>query len=155
MSPRPIIAVLPFEHWHYAMLPVRAEQSGDLARMGQLAGQAAELGPAFSAVELNEEGRVTAVLACAGLAETRSASDPSGGYATAWAAFAEKLRPSQWAAITAAIRSVIEGCEYARIDMLVRTDFPAAQRYAEALGFRQDATMYVRSGGAAPAPVED
>lgn len=147
---RRIVAVVPYEHAHYAMLPVRSEQRGELQRMGAAAGAAAELGPAFSAVELDADGHVFAVLACAGLAETRPPDHPLGGYATAWAAFAEGLRPAQWAAITAAIRAVIEGCDYRRIDMLVRSDWPVAQRYAEALGFRREAMMYARRGGAAP-----
>lgn len=149
---RPIFAVVTFEPWHYARLPVRAEQSGELQRMGQLAGHAAQLGPAFSAVELDGEGQVAAVLACAGLAETTPPNDPGGGYATAWAAFAEGLRPAQWSAITAAVRAVIEGADYARIDMIVRADWAAARRYAEALGFALCGMIYARRGGsAAPA----
>lgn len=142
-------SIIPFEPEHYARLPVRAEQSGDLRRFGQVAGRAADLGPAFSAIEQDEQGHVLAVLACAGLAETLPPSDPSGGYATAWAAFADDLRPAQWAAITMAIRSVLEGCDYRRVDMIVRADFPAAQRYAKALGFEEDAKIFARTGGAA------
>lgn len=144
---RRIISIVPFELEHYARLPVRAEQRDDLRAMGQLAGQAAELGPAFSAVEVDEQGEITAVLACGGLAETFPPSHPSGGYATAWAAFADGLRAAQWSPITAAVRAVIEGAGYARIDMIVRSDFPAARRFAEALGFSLDRMIYARSGG--------
>jgi hypothetical protein len=147
---RSIIKIVPFEGQHYAMLPVRAEQRGELARMGVAAGHAADLGPAFSAVETDEDGEIIAVLACAGLAETVPPDAPSGGYATAWAAFAEGMRAAQWSSVTAAIRGVIEGAEYARIDMLVSGDWPAAQRYAEALGFTMDMMVYARRGGAAP-----
>jgi hypothetical protein len=35
------------------------------------------------------------------------------------------------------------------IDMLVAEDFPAAQRYAEALGFKRETTIYARAGGGA------
>jgi hypothetical protein len=149
MGRRPVIAIVPYENEHYARLPVRPEQRGDLAAMCQAAGRAAELGPAFSAVELDDEGKVATVLACAGLAETRPPSDESGGYATAWAAFAEGLRPAQWSALTAAIRGVIEGADYARIDMMVRADFDAGRRYAEALGFTLDKMIFARRGGAA------
>lgn len=138
-----MIAILPFEPWHFAMLPVRSEQQGEPEHMRQAAGGAADLGPAFSVVEQDAAGNVSAVLACAGLAE--NAPD----YATAWAAFAEGLRPAQWSTITHAIRAVIEGAHYARIDMLVRADWPTAQRYAEALGFTRDAMIYARRGGAA------
>jgi hypothetical protein len=143
------IAIVPFEAEHYTRLPVRAEQSGDLSRFGQIAGRAADLGPAFSAIEQDEQGGIVAVLACAGLAETLPPSDPAGGYATAWAAFADGLRPSQWAVITTAIRNVLEGCDYGRVDMIVRADFPAAERYAKALGFKEDAMIFARAGGAA------
>lgn len=148
---RRLIAIVPFEPAHYAMLQVRAEQMSGLELMMRCADRFAELGPAFSAVELDEKGDIAAVLACAGLAESKPPSDPSGGYATAWAGFAEGLRMAQWSPITHAIRAVIEGAEYARIDMLVRGDWPAAQRYAEALGFKFETMIYARAGGAAPA----
>jgi hypothetical protein len=91
--------------------------------MGQRWARPAELGPAFSAVEQDIDGRVTAVLACAGLAETNpTLRDRLGG-------FAGGLRPAQWSALTAAIRAVVEGADYARIDMVVRSDWPAARRY--------------------------
>lgn len=143
-----MIAIVPYEPWHHAMLPVRPEQSRDLSRVGQAAGRAAELGPAFSAVETDDDGRVTAVLACGGLCETRPPSHPEGGYATAWAAFADGLRPAQWSVLTAAVRAIIEGADYARIDMMVSADFPAAKRYAEALGFAPCSMIYARPGGA-------
>jgi hypothetical protein len=133
-----MIAILPYEPWHRAMLPVRSEQADDLVRMGQAADLAAAHGPAFSAVEQDADGNVVAVLACAGLAEN------TAEHATAWAAFAEGLRAAQWTAITHAIRAVIEGAHYRRVDMLVRADWPTAQRYAEALGFSLDGLIYAR-----------
>lgn len=135
------IAIIPFEPLHRAMLPLRKEQSGELERFGQAVNRAADLGPAFSAVEQDGEGRIIAVLACAGLAE----NNPD--YATAWAAFAEDLRAAQWSPIVHAIRAVIEGSHYARVDTCVRADWPVARRFAEALGFKEDFVMYARCGG--------
>jgi hypothetical protein len=133
-----MIAILPYEPWHRAMLPVRPEQAHDLTRMEQAANLAAERGPAFSAVEQDDKGNVTAVLACAGLAEN------SPTHATAWAAFADGLRPAQWSSIVHSIRNVVEGCDYRRVDMLVRADWPTAARFAEALGFTLDGLIYAR-----------
>lgn len=149
MSNRPIVQVIPYAAEHYAMLQVRPEQRGELERVGELAGAAAEHGPAFSAVELDEAGHVARVLAVAGLAELRPAGHPLGGYARAWAAFADGLRAAQWSPITHAIRAVIEGCDYDRIDMLVNMGFAGAVRYAEALGFAPDHALYARAGGGA------
>lgn len=143
----PLVQIVAFEPQHYAMLQVRSEQSGELERMGEAPGLAAELGPAFSAVETDEAGHVVKVLACAGLAEVRPAGHPKGGYARAWGAFGEGLRPAQWSAITHAIRAVIEGCDYARIDVMVSPWFDAARRYAVALGFQIDNLIFARSGG--------
>lgn len=140
---RPIIAIVPYEPIHRAMLPVRPEQRQELERFGEGAGTAAELGPAFSAVEQDAEGRITAVLACAGLAEK------SRDYAIAWAAFADGLRAAQWSPITRAIRGVLDGADYKRIDILVRNDWPSAQRFADALGFVPEFTVYTRQGGEA------
>lgn len=147
---RRAIDIVPYEPVHRAMLPVRPEQRYDLDRLGQTLGRAAELGPAFSAVERDENGEIVAVLACAGLAETRAPDHPLGGYATAWAAFAEGLRAAQWSVITAAVRAIIENAGYARLDTMVANDFPAAHRYAEALGFKPELTIYART----LAPVE-
>lgn len=138
---RAVVAIVPYEPLHRAMLPVRREQAHDLEPFGQALGRAAELGPAFSAVELDEQGNVAAVLACAGLAE----NNPN--YATAWAAFAEGLRAAQWSPIVGAVRGVIEGSTYVRIDTCVRADWPVARRFAEALGFKEDFVMYARAGG--------
>lgn len=146
-----MLSIIPYDHSHYARLDVRVEQRGELRRMEQLAGQAAELGPAFSAVETDDDGQVLKVLACAGLMENRPNDHPRGGYASAWAAFGEDLGARQMSAITYAIRGVIEGAGYAKIDMLVAEDFPAAQRYAEALGFKRETTIYARYGGAGEA----
>lgn len=134
-----MIAIVNYEPWHRAMLPVRREQSSDLETFRQAAGMAAERGPAFSAVEQDADGNISAVLAIAGLAE--NAPD----YATAWAAFAEGLRAAQWSPIVHAIRGVLEGCSYARIDMLVRSDWPTGRRFAEALGFTEEQAIYARS----------
>lgn len=133
------VAIVPYEPLHRAMLPVRKEQAADLETFRQAAGRAAELGPAYSAVEQDEDGNVVAVLACAGLAEN------TPDYATAWAAFAEGLRAAQWSPIIHAMRAVIEGCGYGRLDMAVRADWSTARRFAEALGFTEDHIIYVRN----------
>lgn len=133
-----MLAIVPYEPWHRAMLPVRREQVQDLEFFHQAADLAASLGPAFSAVEQDDDGKVTAVLACAGLAET------SPDHASAWAAFGEGLSPSQWAPIVRAMRSVVEGCGYASVDMMVRHDWPVAKRFAEWLGFAPQAIIYAR-----------
>ena len=138
-----MVNIVPFEPQHYAMLPVRPEQSGDTRMLGVAAARCAELGPAFSAVEMDEKGNVAAVLACGGLAEN------SASHATAWAAFAGELRAAQWSPIVHAIRGVIEGAHYERIDTYVRADWPTARRFAEALGFKEECVMYARAGGSA------
>lgn len=140
---RPHVSIIAYEPWHRALLPVRPEQADDLQRFGQGVEWAAERGPAFSAVEQDEDGNILAVLACMGLAE----SGP--GHATAWAAFADGLRSAQWSPIVHAIRGVIEGCDYVRIDTLVKANWPTARGFTEALGFKEDIIMYSRSGGAA------
>jgi hypothetical protein len=137
------VAIVPYEPFHRAMLPVRREQADDLKRFHQGVSFAAERGPAFSAVEQDDEGRIVKVLACAGLAEN------GPDYATAWAAFADGLRPAEWSPVVHAIRGVIEGVHYSRIDTLVKADWPVARRFAEALGFREDCIMYSRAGGEA------
>lgn len=134
-----MFAILPYQPEHLAQLAVQAAQVGDCERLGLPRGAAAELGPAFTAAELDGDGRVMTVLGCAGLAE-----HPGGERASAWASFAEGLRPAQWSALTAAIRRVLDQSGYRLVDVMVRPDFPAAQRYAEALGFEQEAIVYLR-----------
>jgi hypothetical protein len=131
-------AILPYDPAHLAQLHLQAAQIGEAERFGKRVGDAAEHGPAFTAAETDLEGGIVRVLGCAGL--FLNAPD----YATAWAVFAEGLRPSQWSALTAAIRRVLDASEFRRIDTLVRGDFPAAHRYARALGFEPDATIYAR-----------
>jgi hypothetical protein len=138
------VQIVPYEAEHYAMLVVRAEQAGELERMGQLPGAAAEYGPAFSAVELDDDGHVAKVFACGGLAEVTPPDHPMGGYARAWGAFSEGLRPAQWSAITHAIKGVIDGCGYERVDMFVSPWFDAGRRYALALGFTLDNLVFAR-----------
>lgn len=141
---RRFTSILPFAPEHAAQLQVQDIQAGEAERFGQKIGMAADHGPAFSAVEVDADGRVHRVLACAGLAENVPTSDTSGGYASAWAAFANDMRPAQWSAVTAAIRAVLDNCGYARVDMLVSAGFPASRRYAEALGFTLDSLVYAR-----------
>jgi hypothetical protein len=138
-----MISIMPFEPLHYALLPVRKEQAGEPELLGSMATIAAEHGPAFSAVETDDRGNLIAVLACGGLAET------SPDHATAWAAFAEGLRAGQWSPVIAAVRAVIDGTRYGRIDMCVRADWPTARRFAEALGFKEEFVTYSRAGGEA------
>ncbi len=135
---RPFIAILPYDPLHATMLPLRPEQTGDSARFRQAHGAAAEHGPAFTAAEMGPEGRITRVLGCAGLIEN------SSDYATAWAMFAEGLRPAEWAVLTAAIRGVLAASDYRRIDMIVRADFEAGHRFAAHLGFAPDAIVHAR-----------
>lgn len=142
---RTFTSVIPFEPQHAALVEVQDQQQGEADRFGQKVGDAAKLGPAFSAVETDETGRIHRVLACLGLAETKPLSDPGGGYATAWGIFAKDLRASQFSAITAAIRGVLDNCGYDKVDMLVSASFPGAQRYAAALGFTVDTLIYARS----------
>lgn len=133
---RPEISIVPFERWHLDVIEDRVEQRGEAESMRVARGLSAARGPSFSIIEGER------VLCCAGLAEN------SDDYATAWAHFAEGLRPAQWATITAAIRGVLDECKYERVDMIVRTGFAAAHRYAAALGFSNDATIYARAGNA-------
>jgi hypothetical protein len=128
-----MIRIEPFAPEHLARLDVRPEQRGDAERLHQAGGAAAERGPAFTAFD--EAG---AVVGCAGLAEN------GPDYATAWAMFADGLRPAIWAGLTRAIAAVLETSGYRRIDMLVRADFPAAHRFARALGFEQDMILFAR-----------
>jgi predicted transcriptional regulator len=106
--------------------------------------RAAEHGPAFSAVEVDEHGNIVAkVLACAGLPRSARRS-PDGRLCPRWGAFAEGLRPAQWSVITHAIKGVIDGCGYDRIDMIVSPWFDAGRRYALALGFTLDNLVFAR-----------
>lgn len=128
-----MIRIEPFAPEHLARLVVRPEQRGEAERLHQAGGAAAERGPSFSAFD--EAGNL---IACAGLAEN------GPDYATAWAMFGEGLRPGLWARLTRAIAAVLETSGYRRIDMLARADFPAAHRFARALGFEQDMILYAR-----------
>lgn len=139
---RPRIDILPFKPVYLDLIVDRAEQRGEAESMRVARGLSAARGPAFTAAEIGEDGKLARILCCAGLAE--NAPD----YATAWAHFAEDLRPVHWSAITAAIRAVLDSCAYARVDMIVRAGFDAAHRYAEALGFSLDAMIYARAGTA-------
>jgi hypothetical protein len=150
---RRAISIVPFEPLHLALIRDRAEQRGEAERFGEVRGASAEGGPAFSAIEADEVGNITAVLACAGLVEVHPPTAPNGGYAFAWGYFAEGLRAKQWATVTAAIRGVLDGCGYARVDMGVNPAFAAAGRYAVALGFSAMATIYSRSSGR-PHPIQ-
>jgi hypothetical protein len=138
------ISIVPFEPAHLALIKDRPEQHGEAERFYAARGASAEMGPAFSAVETDEEGRTIEVLACAGLAELKPPSAADGGRAAAWGYFADGLRPAQWATVTAAIRGVLDHAGYAQIDMLVGAGFAAAQHYAEALGFERSAFIYSR-----------
>lgn len=141
---RTLTKILAFAPEHLALLETQVEQHGEAERFGQTVGRAAALGPAFSAVEMTDDGQILRVLACAGLAESRPVDD-GGGYATAWGSFGKDLRPAQWSAITAAIRAVLDNCGYARVDMLVSAGFGRAERYAEALGFTVETIIYARA----------
>lgn len=128
-----MIRIDPFAPADLAAFVPRPEQrtAADPPRARALA--AAELGPAFTARD--DDGHV---LGCAGLCEN------SREHATAWALFADQIRPAQWARITAAIREVLSVSDYRRIDMMVRSDFAAARHFAEALGFEEEAVLYAR-----------
>lgn len=144
MAP-PIFTIVPYEPHHLAMLQDQASQRGEAEKFGQRRGGVADLGPAFSAVELDDDGNVVTVLVCAGLAELIPPSAEGGGYASAWGYFSEALRPATWSRATAAIRAVLDGCGYARVDALVDLERPQARRYAEALGFTPQAVLFSRS----------
>lgn len=137
-----MIAIVPYEPWHREKLEVRSEQALDLIAFSQSADRIAALGPAFSIIEQDDAGQVKNILVCAGLAET------APGCASAWAAISAKVRSRDWPTIIRAIRAVIEGSGYQRIDMLARADWPVARRFAEWLGFTEQAVVYVRANPA-------
>lgn len=67
-------------------------------------------------------------LACAGVVEVWQ------GRAYAWALLAEDAGPFMLP-ITRAIRSVLDGAPFRRVEMAVDADFAAGRRWAELLGF--------------------
>jgi hypothetical protein len=138
-----MIAIVAFEPQHAASIVLQAPQRGEAESLGFRAGDAADLGPAFSAVEQDEAGHVVRVLCCAGLAE--NAPD----HATAWALIAEGVGGAGMVAITRAIRRVLDAADYKRVDMLVRESFGRAHDFAKLLGFERDFALYVRT----PAPL--
>ncbi|HEV2746412.1 MAG TPA: GNAT family protein [Allosphingosinicella sp.] len=122
-----MISIEPFAPHHLAGLTLQTAQRPELA--GRAAGAGAELGPAFTAL------RDGVVLGCAGLAESHA------GHATAWALFAEGHGVATWAALTAAIRRVLDAADYRRVDMLVRDRFERAHEFARRLGFEQEGVL--------------
>lgn len=130
------LRILPFEPAHLTRLVARPEQAGDAARLGGGAMDAAERGPAYTIVDGKEED--SPVLCCAGLV----VNGPD--HASAWALFADGMRPAQWAHVTRAIGGVLDAADYQRIDLGVRLDFPAAHRFARHLGFLPDLIVYAR-----------
>jgi hypothetical protein len=118
------------------------EQRGDLSASAQLRRRRARAG--IQRGRADEDGNVRCRAGLRG-ARREPAAGPSARR------LCDRLggvRRGPWrpamSAITHAIRGVIEGAGYARIDMLVAEDFPAAQRYAEALGFKRETTIYTR-----------
>jgi hypothetical protein len=128
-----MIRIEPFSPEHLARFVPRPDQKGDAERLHGRTGAAAELGPAFTAYDEEDN-----VIGCAGLAEN------SPDYATAWALFADGVRPALWARLAGAIQSVLSASGYRRIDTLVRADFPAGHRFVEALGFEREMVLFVR-----------
>lgn len=132
---RRIISIMEFEPVHLDGFAPRFDQCGEVEAIGRGAIHAAQLGPAFTA--FCDEGRgELKILGCAGLIRNHE------HYATAWARFADGLSPGEWSALTAAIKRVIEASGLARIDMIVRTGFAAAERYAAHLGFAREGVLH-------------
>lgn len=133
-----MIAILPFEPQHVARIAVQAAQHGEAERFGWRPGAAADLGPAFTAAETDQDGRIVRVLACGGLAE----NNPD--YATAWGLFAAGIGPGM-VAIARAVRRVLDESLYRRVDMLVDRRFAEGRRFAALLGFEHDYDVYART----------
>lgn len=125
--------VVDFEPAHLAQLNLRPEQADDAALIGAGAMDAVARGPAYT-VRAGDR-----IICCAGLAEVEA------GHASAWALFADGLCLGDWSRLTRILRAVLDTAAYRRIDMLVRCDFPAAQRFARHLGFAPAMVLFVRA----------
>jgi RimJ/RimL family protein N-acetyltransferase len=125
-----MIDIDPFQPADLGTLTVRAEQVPELLSAdAEAVAAAGELGPAFT---VRQDGRT---VACAGLIVRHA------GYASGWALFAEGIGIAGWAALLGAMRRVLDACSYRRVDISVRTEFAAAHRFAERLGFEAEAVQ--------------
>lgn len=123
------VTIRAFEPDDLDAIALQPGQQGDdfgFGRAGHLA--MAENGPAFTALR---DGHVIAI---GGL--TRNRAD----YATAWALIGEDAGPAL-TALTRAVRRVIAASSFRRIDMLVRSGFQPATRWAWMLGFAREGAM--------------
>lgn len=117
-----MIRVEPFEPHHVDMIEVQPAQR-DAVMPGVTYAAA---GPAWTAFADDDR-----IIFCGGFA----ALGP--GYMLAWALLSSDKRADLWP-VTCAVRRVIAGAGWRRIELLTDTRFPAAERWALALGFERE-----------------
>jgi hypothetical protein len=147
------LVIEPYQPAHMLAITMQAAQLPELSAVPGKLGQAAAMGPAFTAFLVEHGGSPAAqpdpamaesglagsdqatrprrVVACAGLVVNHSR------YATAWAVFAEGNGRSTWAGLVGAIQRVLAAADYDRVDMMVRDAFEAGHAFARRLGFSQ------------------
>jgi hypothetical protein len=135
-----ILLVEPYQPAHMLAITMQAAQLPELSAVPGKLGQAAAMGPAFTAFLVEPRSSIAGsddatrprrVVACAGLVVNHSR------YATAWAVFAEGNGRSTWAGLVGSIRRVLAAADYDRVDMMVRDAFGAGHAFARRLGFSQ------------------
>jgi len=126
-----MIEIVQLQPLHLLEIQMQAAQAGELQSGADLLAHGVRLCQRGMAFTVLREGRP---VAAGGLVEVQS------HYATAWALVGSDAGPAM-TAMTRAVRRVIAARAYERVDLTVRADFEAGQRWAWLLGFEKVATL--------------